>query len=101
MNTASDQLDEQNLLNLLKQAEPSWKTNRIPLDPATELFRKPPEPRRADFRFDAPFGSVQATGAGSSSGNSNVLQNTVTIAAPVQSGGFYTSELVDVVGIVQ
>lgn len=101
MNTAPDQLDQEALMNLLKAAEPSWKTNRLPQDPAVEIFRKPAPERRALNSLDAPFGSVEANGSSGSSGGNSSSAPTVIIAAPVQSGGFYTSELVAVVGIVQ
>jgi hypothetical protein len=80
VNTTPDDLQQQNLLSLLAKVEPSWKLNQIPPNPATEVYSKPAEPRRAHFSINAPFGSVEATGGsgGSGGGSTNLIPVTVS-----------------------
>lgn len=74
MNTTPDDLQQQDLMGLLRKAEPSWKTNPLPKDPSTEIFNKPAQPRRAQFSFNDPFGAVEvggiSSGGGGGGGNS-------------------------------
>jgi hypothetical protein len=82
MNTTPDDLEQQQLMAMLQQVEPSWKVTPLPPDPATDIFRKPAPPRRAQFSFSDPFGPITTggnTGGGSGSGgDAGLIPVTVT-----------------------
>lgn len=87
MNITPDDLEQQNLLIMLKQVEPSWKVNPLPKDPATEVFSRPAQPRRAQFSFNEPFGAVEAGGTttGGRGGSANLPYFKALFA--VETGG--------------
>jgi hypothetical protein len=81
MNTTPDDLEQQQLMAMLQQVEPSWKVTPLPPDPATDIFRKPAPERRAQFSFSDPFGPIQTGGtqsSGSGGGGGSLIPVTVS-----------------------
>lgn len=94
MNTTPDDLEQQQLMVMLKNVEPSWKVNPIPPDPSTEVYRKPSPPRPARFSFEDPFGAVEAGGTttGGRGGSANLPYFKALFAVDTGGATFSSAE---------
>lgn len=97
MNTALDDLEIKRLLEIVAQREPSWKQNLLPESPATELFHRKAEPRRAMFSWTDQIGDGIS---GKSGGGSPPQLPTFQAYAGVFQNGTPVQKLVTVVGTV-
>lgn len=98
MNTFPDQLEIDRAMQLLVSAEPTFKTNPLPRDPAAAIFYEPAAPRRALFDMGSIFN--QDAGDQSSTGTPPIQLPTFSAYAGVFENGVPVQRLVSVYGTV-